>query len=399
MNSRIDTIEVEKRYFAKFGERVPVSVARGKGVYVWDENGDKYLDFIGGWGTVSIGHGSPVITKALYDQSKKIIQCPDSWKNYNPSRAKLLDILNKILPGNLRSIFFASSGCEANDAAIKLARKASGRTRVISTEGSFHGRTIGTMSATGNEVLRSRFKPLVGDFAFVPFNDIDALEKAFDNTIAAMIVEPIQGEGGVNIPDEGYLKRAAALCRKHGAFFIADEIQTGFFRTGRAFAVNYENVEPDIITMAKGIAGGFPFAAFAMSDLVMNNLSAGDHGGTYCGNPLGCAVSYSVIKYMIDHDIGSHVNKISRAALDILNGWKEEHWGSVITDIRGKGLLLAVELSDKNAAIKVKNRCFDNKLLLNVTHEKVIRIFPALTISMKEISAGLGILKKALKSL
>ncbi len=383
---------------AHFAEKFPISFKKGRGVYVWDEVGKKYLDLIAGWGVTSLGHASPVITNALSRQSKKIIQCPDSWKNYNPARSGLLEILEKVLPENLQYIFFQNSGCEANDAAIKLARKASGRLKVVSTHGSFHGRTIGTLSATGNENLRGKFRPLVDGFTFVPFNDAGSMEKAVDESVAAVILEPIQGEGGVNVPSEGYLAEVSEICRKSGAYFIADEIQTGFFRTGRAFACLYENVRPDIITMAKGMAGGFPFAAFAMSGEIMDKLSEGDHGGTYCCNPLGCAVSHDVIKFMLDHDIGLHVEKTGRISLDIMRNMKNE-FADIIKEVRGKGLLLALELFSADTAIKVKEFCLRNRVLINVTHGNVVRIFPALTIGMCDMEKGLSVLRDAFKSI
>ena len=372
------------------------SLLPGKGVYVWDESGKKYLDLMAGWGVTSLGHASPVISRALSRQGRRIIQCPDSWKSYSPARAGLLEILQTVLPDNLQYVFFQNSGCEANDAAIKLARKASGKVNVVSASGSFHGRTIGTTSATGNEPLRSRFKPLVEGFTFVPYNDVRAIEKAAgDGNTAAVILEPIQGEGGVNVPSDGYLSKVSEVCRKAGVYFIADEIQTGFFRTGKAFAVGYENVKPDIITMAKGMAGGFPFAAFAFTSGIMDRLEAGDHGGTYCGNPLGCAVSHDVIKYMLDHDIGGKVMDTSRFAFGKLMEMKDEFSG-IIKEVRGKGLLIALELFSADTALKVKNFCFGKNVIINVTHGSVIRIFPALTISIKELAAGLEVLRQAL---
>ncbi len=395
MDKKINTMETEDKYLAPFGVKIPIAVKKGKGVIVWDEDGKKYIDFTSGWGVTALGHASPVITKALIRQSKLVIQSPEAWLTYSPARANLLELLHKVLPENLKYIYFSSSGCEANDAALKLARKASGKIKVIAALNGFHGRTIGTMSATGQEDLRGRFKPLIEDFTFVPFNDIKAMEKAVDNNTAAVILEPIQGEGGIIVPAEGYLKKTAELCKKHNAYFIADEIQTGFFRTGKAFYLDYEGVRPDILTMAKGIAGGFPFAAFALTEELMKKLTKGDHGGTYCGNALGCAVSYAVIKYMLDKNIEKNVNTVGEKTFMILKELQGEFPG-LIKEVRGKGLLLALELNSADTADRVKTFCRNNGLIVNIKHGNIVRVFPALNITMKEMEKGLSILKKAL---
>jgi acetylornithine/N-succinyldiaminopimelate aminotransferase len=221
------------------------------------------------------------------------------------------------------------------------------------------------------------------------------MEKAVGERTAAVILEPVQGEGGVNVPSPGYLSKVSEICKRNGAYLIVDEIQTGFFRTGMAFAFLHESVEPDFVTMAKGIAGGFPFAAFAFTMEVMEKLETGDHGGTYCGNPLGCAVSHDVIKFMLDNDIGAKVEKTGRYALELLNGMKDEFKG-VIRDARGKGLLLALEFFSPEAAAKAQDYCFRKRVLVNVTHGTVIRLFPALTIGLKDMKKGLDVIRDAL---
>ena len=323
MGEILDTIQVEDEHYASFANKTKISIEKGKGVHVYDENGKRYLDFTAGWGVTSIGHANPVITDAILDQSMKIIQNPNSGATYSPARSKLISLMHEILPGNLTRLFFANSGAEANDAAIKLARKATGKLNIISTENSFHGRTISTVSATGQKSHRDRFNPLIKNHIFVPYNDIKAVEKVIGNDVAAVIVEPIQGEGGVNVPDSDYLKKLSNLCTKNDVLLIADEIQTGFYRTGTLFAS--DNVKIDILTMAKGIAGGFPFGAFAITENVHDKINIGDHGGTYCGNPLGCAVSYSVIKYMLDNKIWENVEDINGFTIKELEELKREY--------------------------------------------------------------------------
>ena len=395
MKETMDTFLIEDSYYIPFADKTRLSIEKGDGVYVWDEDGKKYLDFTSGWGVTCIGHANPIITNALVSQGKKIIQNPNSGITYSPARSGLISLFHEILPPHLTRIYFANSGAEANDAAIKLARKVTGKKNIISTEMSFHGRTISTVSATGQDVHRSKFNPLMPGYFFVPFNDIPAIEEIIDQDIAAVIVEPIQGEGGVNVPSESYLKNLSALCKKEGVIFIADEIQTGFFRTGSLFYSISEGALPDIITMAKGIAGGFPFSAFAVTDAIVCGIQKGDHGGTYNGNPLGCAVSEAVIRFLVDSDIGSHVNTLGTDTIKSLNGWKEKYPGA-ISEVRGKGLLIALELTDDNKAANTVKRCLEKGLILNLKHGHIIRIFPALTITREEMQEGLEILQREL---
>ena len=389
------TIQDEDQYSPPFFKKIPISIEKGWGIQVWDEEGRRFLDFTSGWGVTCLGHAHPVITDALLEQSRKIVQGPNGGLTYSPVRARLLSLMGEILPAPLTRVFFANSGAEANDAAIKLSRKVTGRLDVIAMEQSFHGRTISTASATGQAKHREKFNPLMPNYRFVPFDDLEALKKALDRKVAAMILEPIQGEGGVIIPSAGYLEEAGRLCRANGSLLIIDEIQTGFCRTGPMFAIGPLKVEPDFLTMAKGIAGGFPFGAFAMSERVAEKLEPGDHGGTYCGNPLGCAVSYAVIRYLIDHDVSAHVMKMGEFALNRLRGWMEAY-PERITDVRGRGLLLAIEFRDEKTAGCVTDKCLDRRLFVRQTQGNMIRIFPALNIGREEMEEGLLLLEEAI---
>ncbi|NTV34659.1 MAG: aspartate aminotransferase family protein, partial [Deltaproteobacteria bacterium] len=364
-------------------------------LYVWDEDGNEYMDFTAGWGVTCLGHAHPVITEALAAQSRKIIQNPNSGITYSPARARLLSLLMEILPKGLTRVFFSNSGAEANDASIKLARKATGRLDVVSTDLSFHGRTISTASATGQAKHRDKFKPLMPNYRFVPFNDLRAMEKALDREVAAVILEPIQGEGGVNLPAEGYLESVSALCKKNGCYLIIDEVQTGFCRTGPMFAIDGMNVKPDFFTLAKGIAGGFPFGAFAMTEEVAQKLQKGDHGGTYCGNPLGCAVAYAVISHLMETDIGKNVESVGSFIYENLKTLQQAH-PAILRTIRGKGLLLAMEICEPQIAAEILDKSLDLGLFVNLTQGNVIRVFPALNIRKEEAEEGLELLKKAI---
>ena len=392
------TIEIEDKHTPPFFKKIPISIERGEGVQVWDEAGKRYLDFTSGWGVTCLGHAHPVITNALLKQSQKIIQNPNSGATYSPARARLLSMMQEILPSHLTRVFFTNSGAEANDAAIKLARKVTGRLDVISTHQSFHGRTISTASATGQAKHREKFNPLMPNYRFISYGDLDDLEQALDQDVAAFILEPIQGEGGVRVPSENYLTGAEDLCRKNGTLLIADEIQTGFCRTGPLFVTGSLGVEADFLTMAKGIAGGFPFGAFAISEEVAEKLEKGDHGGTYCGNPLGCAVAYAVIKYLVENDMGTHVSHMGDVVLDRMRQWQRKY-PDIVLDIRGKGLLIAMELRHEEAATRVNEYCVNRGLLINVTQSRIMRIFPALTIEKKELEEGLAILEEAFEAI
>lgn len=389
------TIQLEDKYTPPFFKKIPISIERGSGIHVWDEEGNRFLDFTSGWGVTCLGHAHPVIIDALLEQSKKIIQNPNSGLTYSPVRARLLSLMSEILPAPLTRVFFSNSGAEANDAAIKLARKATGRLDVIAMNQSFHGRTISTASATGQTKHREKFNPLMPNYRFVPYDDLEALKSILNNHVAAVILEPIQGEGGVIIPSDGYLKEISMMCKANGSLLIIDEVQTGFCRTGPMFAIGPLNVEADFMTMAKGIAGGFPFGAFAMSDAVATKFEPGDHGGTYCGNPLGCAVSYAVIKYLIDHNISAEVMKTGELALNRMRKWMRAY-PEMIKDVRGKGLLLVIEFHNEKTAGDVTSECLDRHLFVKQTQGTMIRIFPALNIKQEEMEEGLTLLEETI---
>ena len=393
----IKTIETEDQYTPPFFSKIPVSIERGEGVYCWDEGGKRFLDFTAGWGVTCLGHASPVITNALLEQSRKIIQNPNSGLTYSPIRARLLLLMHQILPSNLTRVFFSNSGAEANDAAIKLARKVTERLDVISTHQSFHGRTISTASATDQAKHREKFNPLMPNYRFIPYNDLKALKQNLDSSVAAVILEPVQGEGGVQIPSDDYLEQVSKLCKANGSLLIIDEIQTGFCRCGPMFAVSRSCAEVDFLTMAKGIAGGFPFGAFALSEAVSAKLEPGDHGGTYCGNPLGCAVSYAVIQHLLDHQISANVQEMGRLALDHMAEWRQA-FPEIITDVRGLGLLLAVEFCNEETAAQITNDCLVRGLFVRQTQGNMIRIFPALNIKRREMEEGLEIFREAIKN-
>jgi len=389
------TFQTEDSRMISFFAKQQVSIEKGRGVYVWDEEGNRYIDFTSGWGVTCLGHAHPVITKALHEQAQKIIQNPNSGLTYSPVRARLASTLAEVLPRGLSRVFFTNSGAEANDAAIKLARKITGRLDVVSTDQSFHGRTIGTASATGQASHRDKFRPLMPNYLFVPYDDIKAIERALGSSVAAVIVEPIQGEGGVRVPGDGYIESLSRMCRENRSLLIVDEIQTGFCRTGSFFAISPLPVEADFLTMAKGIAGGFPFGGFAVTESVASSIEQGDHGGTYCGNPLGCAVADAVIRTLVEEKVCDHVNQVGSLAMERLHAWHKTYPGLVV-GVLGRGLLLLIQFPTERTAAAVTDLCFKKRLFVRQTQGTGIRLFPALNITVEELEEGLAILEKAI---
>tara|TARA_B110000483_G_scaffold86063_1_gene106301 strand:- start:24 stop:1226 length:1203 start_codon:yes stop_codon:yes gene_type:complete len=395
----MSSIEIEDRLGITFCNRQAIAIERGEGCVVWDEDGNEYLDFTSGWGVTCLGHSHPLITAAIIKQAQKIIQNPNSGFTYSPSRAKLLETLSGVLPDNLAKIYFVNSGAEANDAAIKLARKITGKSRIVSTLASFHGRTFNTLSVSGGRDSAEQFLPALEGNSFVPFGDFPALNAAIDDKTAAVILEPIQGEGGVRIPDDEYFASVALLCRERGVLLIIDEIQTGFCRTGKFFAIEHSqtSIAPDIMTMGKGIAGGFPFAAFAVSASVDRQLTKGDHGGTFCGNPLACAVAAAVVDHLRAENMADNVARSGKLMIDGLHKLRDKY-PSLIGPIRGKGLLCAFELGSDHMVTKVTEAALNRGLLVTPTRNQIIRLIPALIVTQHEIARGLELLESALAS-
>ncbi|MDP6652158.1 MAG: aminotransferase class III-fold pyridoxal phosphate-dependent enzyme [Gammaproteobacteria bacterium] len=334
----MNTTELEDRFGISFCDRQAIAVERGAGFYVWDEAGNKFLDFTSGWGVTCLGHSHPVIKVAIFNQAQKIIQNPNSGFTYSPSRAKLLSTLQGLLPPHLVKLFFVNSGAEANDAAIKLARKITGKVKIVSTLGSFHGRTFNTLSVSVGRDNTERYLPSLPENQFVGFGDSVAMRRAVDSATAVVIVEPVQGEGGVIILEPAYLAQVAEICREHNALLIVDEIQTAFGRTGAFFALEHSDpaVEPDILTMGKGIAGGFPFAAFAVTEQINSRIQKGDHGGTYCDNPLGCAVAASVVAELKEQNLSQRPRLMG---LELLGGLThlQNKYPELLSGVRGEG--------------------------------------------------------------
>jgi acetylornithine/N-succinyldiaminopimelate aminotransferase len=390
-----DWRELEKKYYMQAFERVPLTIMKGKGPYVWDDEGRQYLDFVGGWAVTTLGHCHPVLTKALTEQANKLIQTSNQF--YTVPQLKLAQLL--VENSCLDRVFFGNSGAEANEGAVKLARrygqlKLKGAYEVISTFSSFHGRTLAMVAATGQPKFQQSYPPLPTGFVNVPFNDIEAIKSATTERTCAVMIEPIQGEGGVNIPDDGYLPAIRKWCDQKGILLILDEIQTGIARTGALFAYQRYGVEPDIMTLAKGLAGGVPIGAILAKERA-SVFSPGEHGSTFGGNPLACAAGYATVRFVIENNITGRVKEVGEYLMEKLEKMKLKF--PSITDIRGRGLLVAIEFSNEVAQLLVE-ACLERGLLVNKLKPNALRFMPPLIVGKKEVDEALGILDRALGS-
>ncbi|MFH1638944.1 MAG: aspartate aminotransferase family protein [Chloroflexota bacterium] len=391
--TKVDWMEMDKKYHMSTFKRIPLVLVRGEGVWLWDENDRKFLDFFAGFAVCCLGHSHPVMTKAIQEQASKLIQVSQIY--YTIPQYKLADILMK--NSCLNKIFYQSSGSEACEGAVKLARrygmlKLNGAYEVITMLNSWHGRTLAMTAATGQSFYQNMYLPLPPGFRNVPYNDIEAVKAATNERTCAVMLELVQGEGGVNPADPDYVKQLRAWCDEKGILLILDEVQTGIARTGTMFAYQQYGIEPDIMTLAKGMGGGVPISAFLCKDNV-NVFASGNHGGTYCGNPLMCAVSYAVIKYIVDNDICGNVQKVGKHFVDNLKGLQKKH--PILNDVRGKGLLLGLGLS-KNASVDVMNACMEEGLLVNAVKPNTIRLAPPLIITSADADTATGMIDRAL---
>jgi len=391
-----DWISIEKQYYAQTVKRQPVVIERGLGTRVWDVNGKEYLDFTAGWAVTNIGHSHPVIVDAITKQAATLMQTSNAF--YTIPQLHLAKLL--VDSSCYDKVFFGNSGAEAIEGAIKLARKygkshRDGAYGIITAYNSFHGRTISTLSATGQPHYQEAFRPLTPGFVHVQFNNMDEIREATSDKIAAIMLEPVQGEGGVNVPDENYLYEVKEWCEAQGLLLIVDEVQTGMGRLGSLFGYQEYGIEPDVMALAKGLGGGVPIGAFMSKDYCMS-LEPGDHGSTFGGNALTTAAAYASTKYIIDNDIPANAKNMGNELMQSLNDLKLVF--SCIEEIRGKGLLLAIQF-DGDIADKVLELVRNEGVLSNMVKPNALRLMPPLTITKQEIQSGVERIGQALKKL
>ena len=385
--------ETEKYYLPVFG-RYPMVMELGQGCRVWDNEGNEYVDAFAGIAVNSLGYNHPVLVKAISEQAAKLMHCSNLY--YTEIQAKALRVVAEAT--GMDRIFFANCGAEGNEGAMKLARKygvskAPTKYKIISADESFHGRTFDTLAATGHDYYHVGYGPLSPGHVLVPYGDIKALEAQMDDDVCAVLLEPVQGEGGVHVPPDEYLQQVRALCDKHDALLIFDEVQTGVARTGKWFAYMHSGMKPDILTFAKGIGGGFPVAGFAVPERLAHVFKPGDHGGTFGGNPLACAAVYATLTTIKSEGL---VDKVAEKGEYFKNELRklQEKYPDKVTDVRGCGLMLGMEVAGDGKPIV--ESCLANNVIVNCTAGNVIRIVPPLIISKEEIDIVVAALDKAL---
>ncbi len=384
----------EAKYFMHPGRRMNLLTVRGEGAHLWDEDGKQYLDFFGGPATVNLGHSHPVIVNALIDQAQKLIHV--STQFYSIPQVQLAELL--IENSCFDRVFFMNSGAEANEGALKLARKwgkehKQGAYEIISAFDAFHGRTLQMITAGGTERYKAPFTPLPEGFVHVPFNDVDAVKRATTGKTVGVFLEPIQGEGGIIVPDDDYFEQLRAWCDEQNILLIFDEVQTGCGRLGTLFAYQLFGVEPDIMTLGKGLGGGVPLSAF-MAKEHCNVFTPGDHGSTYGGEPLTTRVGYEVMKFMIETNLPAEVARKGKIVERRLHSLADRFPN--VTAVRGKGLMWAVQFNG-DIGERITNDALAAGLVLNNVRPNAVRIVPPLTVTDEELEQGLAILEHVIE--
>lgn len=370
--------------------RYPIVPVRGEGCRLWDADGKEYLDFLAGVAVNNLGHCHPRVVKAIQDQAALLIHCSNYYQI--PQQIELAELLCRHSFAD--KAFFCNSGAEANEAAIKLARKYSldtfgpQRYEIITAADSFHGRTMATVSATGQEKVQRFFDPLLHGFKHVPFNDVDAIEAMITENTCAVMLEPIQGEGGINVPDHGYLAKVRELCNRHKLLFILDEVQTGIGRTGKLFAHEHFGVTPDIMTLAKALAGGAPIGTMLAREEIAAAFVPGTHGSTFGGNPLMAAAAIATLRTILEDGLLNRCEEIGDYLMGELNSLGKKY--TFVKDVRGIGLMIGMGLTIPAGEIVKKGH--ERGILLNVTHDTVLRFVPPLTVTKQEINRMIEIL-------
>ena len=379
----------DKYVIANYG-RLPRAIVKGEGNYLTDADGNRILDMFPGWAVSGIGHCHPKVVEAIRTQAGELLHIDNTF--YIPNQGKLAKLLSQRAFGG--KCFFCNSGAEANEAAMKLARKHTPREKYkfITAEGSFHGRTFATVTATAQPKYHEGFLPMLPGFEYVPFNDVEALKNAFSEEVAAVMIEPIQGEGGINVATEEYMQAIRGLCDENGALMILDEVQTGLGRTGEWFGYKHYDIQPDIITMAKALGGGVAIGAMMATEHVAASLVPGTHASTFGGNPLACAAGIAVIEAIEEDGLLANAIEMGRYATEKLQALKEKY--PIIDHVRGKGLMIGIQLTAPGA--RIVDICLEQGLRINCTQGDVLRFMPSMTVSKDELDGAIEILESAL---
>jgi predicted acetylornithine/succinylornithine family transaminase len=389
-----ETIDRFDRYVIPNYRRYPVCLVRGEGSWVWDAEGNRYLDFFPGWGCNLLGHCPPRVVEAVREQVGQLIHVPNTW--YMEAQGAFAQALSERSFGS--QCFFCNSGAEANEAAIKLARAhgaSAGKTKIVTAEGGFHGRTYAALTATAQPKYHAGFEPMVPGFEYIPYNDLDAAARAVDGKTAAVLVEPVQGEGGINIPSPGYLEGLRAICDRQGALLMLDEVQTGMGRTGEWFAYQHTSITPDVLTCAKALASGVAAGVMMAKPEVARTLQPGMHASTFGGNPIACRAGLATVE-TIDHEglleRGRAVGERFRGHFEAIRRERPD----LVREVRILGVMIGLDLNVD--ASPVVAACLERRLLVNATHGHVLRLLPALMISDEQVDEGCSVLAEVLRN-
>ena len=368
---------IEDKYSSGIYPKRPLEIVKGKGVKVWDSNGREYIDCVAGFGVALIGHCNNVVVEAIKRQAETLITCPGIF--YNDIRSKLLELLAKITPENLSKTFLSNSGTESIECALKIARKYTGKKEIIAMKRAFHGRTMGSLSATWRKKYKEAFEPLVPGFKHAAFNDLDSVQNLITNNTAAIIVEPVQGEGGVYIGEQEFIRGLRDVCDDKDILLIFDEIQTGFGRTGKMFALEHYNVSPDILCIGKGMAGGLPVGATIARPEIYSSLRKSEHGSTFGGNPLVATASIATINFILENKLSQKADEKGRYLLNKLRKIDS----NIVREIRGIGLMIGIEL--KFPVKKYILEAMKRGVLIHSSGINILRLLPPLIIGYREL--------------
>jgi acetylornithine/LysW-gamma-L-lysine aminotransferase len=381
--------EREERYSTGVYNKREVTIVRGEGAHLWDEHGKEYIDCAAGMGVASLGHAHPIVAEAIATQARTLITCPELF--YNNQRAQLLERLAAVTPPGLHRIFLCNSGTEAVEGALKFARMSTGKPNIIATMRAFHGRTMGALAATWDPDYRKHFEPLPAGFRHVPYNRLEALEEAIDEHTAAVLLEIVQGEGGVRPASAAYLQGAQELCRQRDVLLIIDEVQTGFGRTGKFFACEHYGLQPDILTMAKAMAGGLPMGAFAIGERVQT-IHKGTHSSTFGGNPLACAAAIAVLDVLQGQRLPEYAAEVGTYFKERLRAIDS----AKIREVRGLGLMLGMELKEKVAPYL--RGLMERGVIALAAGSTVLRFLPPLIIPIEDIDTVVSQVSEVLQA-
>ena len=390
MNEK-EIMEIEEKLMANGFSKRPVTITKGRGALVWDIHGKEYVDCTGSYGVCIVGHSHPKVVEAIERQAEKLISCHASF--YNDVRSELLQKLVQIAPKGINKVFLGNSGAESVECAIKLARKFTGKSEIIAMMGAFHGKTMGALSATWNKKYREPFKPLVPGFKHVPANNLEKISETITENTAAILAEPIRGEGGIRLPKNGFLQGLREICDERNILLILDEVQTGFGRTGKMFACEHWDVTPDIMCLAKSVAGGLPLGVTFAKENIMSSFKIGEHSTTFSGNPLICAAACAAIDVVVDEKLPERAAELGKYFRERLGELQAKHM--IVRDVRGLGLMIGMEL--KFDVLNILLKSINNGVLILDAGRTILRFLPPLVIEKNHIDRVVTVLDAILE--